>query len=115
MILMMTTTTMVMMMMITMMMLMTQLTTTAYCGSCDTPCPPPNTNVDFSECLGGACVIRSCLDTFGNCNGNAADGCETNLVGGSGPSAFVGVYRAWSAIVALVIIIVIMDSSSSSS
>lgn len=41
-------------------------------------CPQaPNS---FTACQGGNCVLQSCNPGFGNCNGNPADGCETNLM-----------------------------------
>ena len=46
------------------------------CGVCGNVCAVANGN---SACVSGTCVIVSCYAGFGNCNGNALDGCETNL------------------------------------
>jgi len=48
-----------------------------HCGACDSPCPgAPNATAACSE---GVCGLV-CDTGWGNCNGNAADGCETNLL-----------------------------------
>src|SRR5262249_7857064 len=46
------------------------------CGTCGNVCVVAN---GTPECVHGACVIASCNNGFGDCNGNSADGCETNL------------------------------------
>lgn len=48
----------------------------AHCGSCANACATPNAT---PACSGGACAVASCNVGFGDCNGSAADGCETNL------------------------------------
>ncbi|MBL8601077.1 MAG: hypothetical protein JNK72_04050 [Myxococcales bacterium] len=50
--------------------------TVAHCGACNALCAPANA---VAACLGGACGIASCNAGFGNCDGNPANGCETNL------------------------------------
>ncbi len=37
------------------------------------------TNANLTTCSAGACGITSCDAGFGNCDGNAANGCEVNL------------------------------------
>jgi hypothetical protein len=46
------------------------------CGGCGTVCALANAT---SICSSSACSVSSCNAGFGNCNGSAADGCETNL------------------------------------
>jgi hypothetical protein len=46
------------------------------CGACGHGCSTAN---GTSLCANGVCGIASCNAGFGNCNGNPADGCETNL------------------------------------
>jgi hypothetical protein len=46
-----------------------------YCGSCSTVCSSANGS---PSCSGGACGI-TCSAGFGNCDGNAANGCESNF------------------------------------
>ncbi|MBL8684028.1 MAG: hypothetical protein JNK05_32950 [Myxococcales bacterium] len=47
----------------------------AHCGGCGMACPSrPNTAV---SCSGSACTY-ACLAGFADCDGNAANGCETN-------------------------------------
>ncbi len=45
------------------------------CGACGNFCSQPNA---VMSCTAGACVLQSCNAGFGNCDGNAANGCETN-------------------------------------
>lgn len=48
------------------------------CGSCGHFCaPPPNAS---AGCAGGACGIGTCSMGFGDCDGNAQNGCEANLL-----------------------------------
>ncbi|MFO0759004.1 MAG: DNRLRE domain-containing protein, partial [Byssovorax sp.] len=49
---------------------------TATCGSCGTPCALPHAT---ASCSTGTCAIGSCDLGFGDCDGNAANGCETDL------------------------------------
>jgi len=51
------------------------LTTVAHCGGCGNACPTP-ANAG-ATCSSGACGF-SCNAGFNNCNGNSADGCESN-------------------------------------
>lgn len=46
------------------------------CGGCGLVCNLANAT---SNCSGGACVIVSCNNNYGDCDGNAANGCEANL------------------------------------
>jgi hypothetical protein len=46
------------------------------CGMCGRVCMAPNATM---VCMGGTCQIGSCTPGWGNCNGNVADGCESNL------------------------------------
>jgi len=46
------------------------------CGSCAGVCAFPNAG---SSCVGGACALGACAAGFGNCDGAAANGCETNV------------------------------------
>ena len=47
------------------------------CGACGTVCGALLNAV--SGCVSGACGIASCNANYGDCNGLAADGCETSL------------------------------------
>ncbi|MBK9263985.1 MAG: hypothetical protein IPM54_29810 [Polyangiaceae bacterium] len=47
-----------------------------HCGGCGNTCMAPNANM---ACAESQCMIASCMDNFGDCNGNLADGCETDL------------------------------------
>jgi hypothetical protein len=47
-----------------------------HCGACNRGCSVAN---GTGGCSGGACRVASCNAGFGNCDGNAANGCETNL------------------------------------
>ncbi len=49
---------------------------TAACGSCTTACAPPN---GAPSCVEGRCGVASCAGTFGDCDGDPANGCETEL------------------------------------
>jgi hypothetical protein len=49
---------------------------TTHCGVCNRGCAPANAE---PACAMGACAIGQCRAGFGDCNGSAADGCETNL------------------------------------
>ncbi len=48
----------------------------AHCGSCGTACALPN--VAANGCAGGACGVVRCSANFGDCDGTAANGCETD-------------------------------------
>ncbi len=48
-----------------------------HCGSCGRSCV--TANVSTAECAAGACLILSCAAGFADCDGNAANGCETDL------------------------------------
>jgi hypothetical protein len=44
--------------------------------SCGNVCTFPN---GFAACTGAGCLLSVCDVDFGNCDGNAANGCESNL------------------------------------
>ena len=46
------------------------------CGVCGNVCSAANTN---EACSAGSCIISSCSAGFGNCDGNALNGCENTL------------------------------------
>jgi serine/threonine protein kinase len=52
------------------------LTDPSHCGSCVTACSIPNA---LSACVMGACQISSCYPPYENCDGDVANGCETNM------------------------------------
>ncbi|MEZ4410482.1 MAG: hypothetical protein R3A52_28980 [Polyangiales bacterium] len=45
------------------------------CGACGTSCARPSAN---TSCAAGACRIDTCVTGRGNCDGDAANGCETD-------------------------------------
>jgi hypothetical protein len=47
------------------------------CGACNAPCRAPGPN-QSRACEKGVCVY-DCVPGFADCNGDPADGCETNL------------------------------------
>jgi hypothetical protein len=51
-------------------------TTASSCGMCGRACALPNAT---AGCASGQCTVASCAAGFGNCDNNAANGCETNL------------------------------------
>ncbi|MEZ4296816.1 MAG: hypothetical protein R3B70_17755 [Polyangiaceae bacterium] len=51
-------------------------TSVSNCGLCGNVCNLPNAT---STCTAGACGIASCNAGFADCDGNVANGCETNL------------------------------------
>jgi hypothetical protein len=54
----------------------TSLSTPANCGACGTACVRANAT---ATCAMGVCGLLACNGGFGNCDGNAANGCETPL------------------------------------
>lgn len=46
------------------------------CGACNRLCSPPNA---AGACVGGACIIQACYPSYGDCNSDPVDGCETNI------------------------------------
>lgn len=46
------------------------------CGACDNACEFDNAS---GTCKSGKCTIGSCTDGFDDCDGDAANGCETSL------------------------------------
>jgi hypothetical protein len=54
----------------------TPLGTVSNCASCGNACAFANA---APACAGGACALGACNLGFGNCDGNAANGCETSL------------------------------------
>jgi hypothetical protein len=53
-----------------------QLNTQTHCGQCGRACSLGNA---ASSCSSGSCQVSTCNAGFGNCDANAANGCETNL------------------------------------
>ncbi len=51
-------------------------TSASHCGACGRACSLPNAT---SVCVAGACGVSRCNPGFGDCDGNPANGCETNL------------------------------------
>lgn len=51
------------------------LTTLTSCGACGRMCTLPHAN---ETCAGGTCEIASCESGWADCDGDAANGCETN-------------------------------------
>lgn len=52
------------------------LTTLAHCGACGVPCARSNAS---ASCATGTCALGACSAGYGNCDGNAANGCEAPL------------------------------------
>ncbi len=50
--------------------------TPSHCGGCGRPCSFANA---AASCASSACVLSACLTGYGNCDGAASNGCETNL------------------------------------
>jgi len=48
-----------------------------HCSSCDRSCD--NYPQGVPECRNGQCLLRACLEGYGNCNQSQVDGCETAL------------------------------------
>jgi hypothetical protein len=48
------------------------------CGACGVVCTP-GPNVSAMTCVNGVCAIAGCNAGFRNCDGNVANGCETNI------------------------------------
>ncbi len=46
-----------------------------HCGACGTVCTRTN---GVAGCAAGACTLAACNAGFGNCDGNASNGCEVN-------------------------------------
>ena len=46
------------------------------CGDCDVPCTPEN--AAGPTCAGGVCNYASCQNPFQDCDGDTANGCESN-------------------------------------
>jgi hypothetical protein len=47
------------------------------CGGCGANCALANAS---ETCISGACTLGTCDSGFANCDGNAANGCEANLM-----------------------------------
>jgi hypothetical protein len=56
----------------------TNLMASTSCGACDNACTRLS-NVDSASCTAGACTGLVCKPSFGDCDGDAATGCETSL------------------------------------
>ncbi len=50
----------------------------ANCGGCGMACPL-GPNAATVVCGGGKCVISACMPSFGDCDGDAKDGCEISI------------------------------------
>ena len=48
-----------------------------HCGLCTKACSYANAN---ALCVGGGCVMGSCLGTFQDCDGNPVNGCEADVM-----------------------------------
>lgn len=55
----------------------TRLDSLAHCGACGRTCGAPANGTP--ACVQGTCGIQACNPGFGNCDGNPATGCETNV------------------------------------
>ncbi|WP_437730549.1 hypothetical protein [Sorangium sp. So ce1335] len=53
------------------------LTSAAHCGACSQLCVSPN---GTTGCIDGICTVSSCTTPHADCDGNALNGCETNLL-----------------------------------
>jgi len=51
-------------------------TDVAHCGGCGQRCNLPNAT---PACSAAVCTVAACLGSFGDCDGNDTNGCETNL------------------------------------
>ncbi len=51
-------------------------TSASHCGGCGRACRPSHAS---GRCAVGVCVIGACDEGWGNCDGDAANGCETAL------------------------------------
>jgi hypothetical protein len=52
------------------------LSSSSHCGACGLSCAVPN---GTSTCVNGMCTMPVCTPGYADCDGNAANGCETNL------------------------------------
>jgi len=50
-------------------------TSATHCGACARGCAPPNAT---GACAAGVCTVAACATGFGDCDGNASNGCETD-------------------------------------
>ncbi len=50
-------------------------TSVANCGACNAACSPPHAT---GSCLAGVCKIGACVGLWADCDGNVANGCETD-------------------------------------
>lgn len=48
-------------------------------GCASTSCAPCNLPKATATCQNGSCAVQACDAGYADCNGNAADGCETNI------------------------------------
>ncbi|MEZ4407922.1 MAG: hypothetical protein R3A52_15820 [Polyangiales bacterium] len=53
-------------------------TTVTSCGACGRVCNLPNAT---ATCAAGSCAVGSCNAGWADCDGDAANGCETNIAG----------------------------------
>ncbi|MDP3276996.1 MAG: hypothetical protein Q8Q09_17525 [Deltaproteobacteria bacterium] len=52
------------------------MTSLAHCGRCGGTCAPANAT---ARCIAGSCSYSACNSNFGDCDGNALNGCEIDL------------------------------------
>jgi hypothetical protein len=65
----------------------TSLKTISDCGGCGKLCTIPN---GTGQCTTGTCQVATCNAGYGDCDGLAANGCETNTAGGTpGPGSTI--------------------------
>ncbi len=50
-------------------------TSGSHCGACNRGCAPPNAT---GACVASVCTVASCATGFGDCDGNASNGCEVD-------------------------------------
>ena len=50
-------------------------TSVNHCGFCNNPCSLPHAN---AVCVHGTCTVGTCEKSYGDCDGNPSNGCETN-------------------------------------
>ena len=53
------------------------LANTSHCGGCDMRCSLPRA---AAACMNGVCAVASCTAPYDNCDGTAANGCETDTL-----------------------------------
>ncbi|MBK6534095.1 MAG: hypothetical protein IPF99_32365 [Deltaproteobacteria bacterium] len=64
------------------------LANTSHCGGCDMRCSLPRA---AAACMNGVCAVASCTAPYDNCDGMAANGCETDTLNDVGHCGGCGV------------------------